>query len=134
MSGFLLRWVFAAILLAAAYNPTQYNYITWAQANYETDQKALVIGLGAMLAIAFLIYVFGTLRSIGLMGLVLIVVIFGLLGYILVDKGIIQPGMTAMNIWGGIAILSFILAAAMGWRRPARSSAGKTKKTATAAA
>ncbi|MCO8145674.1 DUF6524 family protein [Rhodovulum tesquicola] len=139
MSGFLLRWAIAAILLAAAYNPTQYNYTTWAQANYEGDQRALVIGLGAMLAIAFLVYLIGSLRALGVVGLFLVVIIFGLLGYILIDKGIIEPVVSATNIWGGIAVLSLILASAMSWRRgtkaPAKkSAAAKKPETKTAQA
>ncbi|TCM84957.1 DUF6524 family protein [Rhodovulum steppense] len=126
MSGFLLRWAIAAILLAAAYNPTQYNYTTWAQANFEGDQRALVIGLGAMLAIAFLVYLIGTLRALGVVGLFLVVIIFGLLGYILIDKGIIEPVISATNIWGGIAVLSLILAAAMSWRRGTKAPAKKS--------
>ncbi|GAA0291488.1 DUF6524 family protein [Rhodovulum strictum] len=126
MSGFLLRWAIAAILLAAAYNPTQYNYYTWAQANFETDQRPLVIGLGAMLAIAFLVYIIGTLRALGVVGLFLVIIIFGLLGYIMVDKGIIELDVSATNIWGGIAVLSLILAAAMSWRSGTKAPAKKS--------
>jgi len=31
--GLLLRWLIAFLLLAATYNPTDYNYVVWARAN-----------------------------------------------------------------------------------------------------
>ncbi|TCO70860.1 DUF6524 family protein [Rhodovulum euryhalinum] len=127
MSGFILRWVLAFILLAATYNPTTYNYITWAQANFETDNKALVVGIGVMLGLAILMYLVTMLRTMGLVGLVLVVIILGLLAYILQMKGVIDTGLTATNIWGGLAVISLLLAIAT-------SMGGSSKKKATSKA
>ncbi|MEX5727001.1 hypothetical protein Ga0609869_000354 [Rhodovulum iodosum] len=119
MSGFLLRTVIAFILLAATYNPTKFNYVTWAQDNYAT-QKPLVIGLGIILGIALLYFLLSTIRTLGSVGIFLLLVIVALLGYILVDKGVIALELSTNNIWGVIAILSLILGGASSWRGPSK--------------
>ena len=48
MSAILIRWVFAFVLLAATYNPTEYNYIAWARANID-GQLPVVLLLGLLL-------------------------------------------------------------------------------------
>ncbi|TDX29603.1 DUF6524 family protein [Rhodovulum visakhapatnamense] len=127
MSGFLLRWLVAFLLLAATYNPTPYNYITWAQANYATD-KPLVIGIGVMLALALLIYLVAAVRTLGLLGIVLLLIILGLLGYILVGNGTLSMEMNSFNVWGGAVLLSLILGGAMSWRSPGKIKAANAKK------
>lgn len=126
MSGFLLRWLVAFIVMAGIYNPTKYNYIAWAQENYETRQ-ALVIALGVMLGIVALVFLIGTIRTMGTFGIILLLIILGLLGYILQDNGLITLEVNNLNIWGGLAILSFILAGAMSWRSFSRASARAAK-------
>ncbi|TCP62898.1 hypothetical protein EV663_101158 [Rhodovulum bhavnagarense] len=141
MSGFIFRWVIAFIILAATYNTTEYNYITWAQDNYDA-QKALVIGLGVFLGIVYLM-LFGVLfGTLGKLGVLLLIIIFALAGYILVDNGLLTLEMSDFNIWGGIAVLALVIAAAMSWRSAAKTSrkvaqeetrAKSTKKAAKAA-
>lgn len=130
MSGFLLRTVIAFILLAATYNPTKYNFVIWAQENY-AEQKQLVIGLGVILGLALLYFLVSSIRTLGSVGIILLVVICVLLGYILVDKGVIALELSVNNVWGGIAILSLILGAASSWRGPSRFKArGKVRAPA----
>ncbi|RAP41170.1 hypothetical protein BYZ73_10835 [Rhodovulum viride] len=128
MSGFLLRWLVAFLLLAATYNPTDYNYVTWAQDNYATD-KPLVIGIGVMLALALLIYLVAAVRTLGVLGIILLVIILGLLGYILVGNGTLSMEMSSFNVWGGAVLLSLILGGAMSWRSPSKIKAANAKKT-----
>lgn len=60
----LLRWVFAFMLLALTYNPTQWNYIRWTMDNYVEEQPLAVL-LGLLLVIWYIIYLRATLRLIG---------------------------------------------------------------------
>ena len=43
MTGFILRWALAFILLAATFNPTRYNFIVWAQENWEAQMPLTVL-------------------------------------------------------------------------------------------
>jgi hypothetical protein len=129
MSRFVFLWLIAFVVLAAIYNPTQYNYYAWAQQNYAAQQP-LVIGLGVMLLLLFLVFVVGTLRTMGWVGIVLLAVILGLLSYILVTNGVLVLEMSTKNIWGCLVILSLILGAAMSWRSPSKIKPRKTTKQA----
>jgi hypothetical protein len=62
--GFLLCWLFAFVLLAATYNPTQWNYVRWTMTNYE-DRLSIAVLAGLILLIGYIICLRATLRSIG---------------------------------------------------------------------
>ena len=46
--GFLLRWLGAFLLLAAIFNPTSWNYVTWARPAWG-EQTPLIVFLGLIL-------------------------------------------------------------------------------------
>ena len=50
--GFLIRWLFAFVLLAATYNPTQWNFVRWAMANY-TDMLSVTVLVGLVLFVGY---------------------------------------------------------------------------------
>ena len=66
--GFLIRWAFAFLLLAATYNPTQWNFVRWAIGNYQNMLSVTVL-VGLILAIGYIILLRATLRSIGMFGM-----------------------------------------------------------------
>ena len=53
--GFVIRWVFAFVLLAATYNPTAWNYVSWSMTNAETNLSMVVL-LGLVLFVGYIIY------------------------------------------------------------------------------
>ena len=65
--GFLWRWLFALLLVALTFNPTQWNYIRWSMQN-GSAQLPLALFLGLLLLIGWIIYLRATLRSIGRSG------------------------------------------------------------------
>ena len=71
--GFVIRWIFAFVLLAVTYNPTQWNYVRWAMDNRDGSLSLVVLG-GLILLIGYIIYLRATLRSIGLFGMILILI------------------------------------------------------------
>ena len=52
--GILLRWLGAFLLLAATFNPTQWNFVRWAEANWQT-QMPLTVLFGLILAIGIVV-------------------------------------------------------------------------------
>lgn len=112
--GILIRWFGAFALLAASYNPSQWNFYRWAEAHY-TTQLPLTVLLGLLLAVAFLIYLSATLRSLGALGMMLVAAVFAALIWVLVDWGILKTGNSAVNIWLGILALSFVLGIGLSW-------------------
>lgn len=112
--GFLLRWFGAFALLSASYNPSQWNFYRWAHANY-TTQLSLTVLLGLLLAVAFLIYIAATLRSLGAFGMLLVGAIFAAMIWVLIDWGILSTGNSALNTWLGILALSLVLGIGLSW-------------------
>ncbi|MEO8241146.1 MAG: DUF6524 family protein [bacterium] len=112
--GILLRWLGAFILLAATFNPTQWNYLKWAEAN-GNSQLPLTLFLGLLLLVGFLVYLLATLRSIGMLGMILIAAIFGSGLWVLLDWGVLSLTNSSLNTWLGLLALSFILGIGLSW-------------------
>jgi hypothetical protein len=112
--GIFLRWIGAFALLSATFNPTQLNYIRWADANWQS-QTPLVVLLGLLLAVGYIVYIGATLRSLGPFGMVLVAAIFAALIWVLIDWGVLALGNSSLNIWLGILALSLVLGVGLSW-------------------
>ncbi len=112
--GIFLRWLGAFVMLAATFNPTEWNYIRWVEANW-SSQMPLAVLLGLLLAVAYMVYVVATLRSIGAFGIVLIAAIFGAALWVLADWGVLTLTNQSLNLWLGILLLSLILGLGLSW-------------------
>jgi len=86
MSGFLLRWLFAFILLAATYNPTQWSYVRWTMTSGAENLSVAVLS-GLVLTIGYIIYLRATLRSIGVFGMTLVLALVGAMFWVAYDLG-----------------------------------------------
>jgi len=122
--GIFLRWLFAFVLLAATYNPTQWSYARWSLAHYETH-LSLVVFLGLVLAIGYIIYLRATLRSIGPFGMALILALVGTLIWVLYDFGLLQLDSPQLNTWLGIFSLSVVLGIGLSWSIVRRKLSGQ---------
>ena len=112
--GILLRWLGAFVLLAATFNPTEWNYVKWSMANGNA-QLPLTLFLGLLLFVGYLIYVLATLRSIGTLGVILIAAIFGSGLWVLYSWGLLTLQNAALNTWLGLLVLSLILGIGLSW-------------------
>lgn len=122
--GLFLRWLFAFLLLALTYNPTQWNYLRWTAANYHSYLSVVVLG-GLMLTIGYIIYLRATLRSIGGFGMALILAVVAALLWVLYDFGLLALDNTDMNVWLGIFALSVVLGIGLGWSHVRRRLSGQ---------
>ena len=122
--GFLLRWAFAFVLIAATYNPSRWNYLHWARNNL-TDQLPLTVFLGLLLFIGYVIYIRATLRSIGGFGMVLVAAVFAALVWVLWDKGALRLDNSAANVWMAILALSLVLGIGLSWSFVRRALSGQ---------
>jgi hypothetical protein len=123
--GFLIRWVLAFILLAATYNPTQWNFMRWGMANY-TQMLSVTVLVGLVLLIGYIIYLRATLRSIGLFGMLLVLAVAGTVVWVVSDQGLVNLTDAAINTWLGIAILSLVLAIGLSWSIVRRTVSGQS--------
>ena len=82
--GFLLRFVFAIIVVFATYNPEGVSYYHWIS---ETLPEFSIIKafLGVILLIAWIILIRATLGSLGVIGILLAAAFFGLAIWLIID-------------------------------------------------
>ncbi|MDE0984508.1 MAG: DUF6524 family protein [Yoonia sp.] len=122
--GFLIRWAFAFLLLAATYNPTQWNFVRWAMGNYQNMLSVTVL-VGLILAIGYIIFLRATLRSIGMFGMLLVLAVAGTLLWVLFDQGFIDLTNPTINTWLGIIVMSLVLAIGLSWSIVRRKISGQ---------
>lgn len=123
--SFLLRWAFAFVLLAATFNPTDWNFVKWAQANFY-DQMPLAVLFGLLLLVGYIIYLRATLRSIGPFGMLLVLAVVGALLWVLYDWGWLTLENTTQNTWIGILALSIVLGIGLSWSHVRRALSGQS--------
>lgn len=122
--GFILRWLFAFALLAATFNPTQWNFVRWAEANWR-EQMPLAVLFGLVLLAAYAIYLRATLRSIGPFGMALVAALVGALLWVLIDWGVLSLENPTLNTWLGLLALSVVLGIGLSWSIVRRRLSGQ---------
>ena len=122
--GFVLRWAMAFGLLSATFNPTEWNYVTWAQTRFG-DQMPLTVLLGLLLLVGYIIYLRATLRSIGGFGMGLVMAIVAALLWVLYDYGILRLDNPSVNVWLGLLALSLVLGIGLSWSHVRRKLSGQ---------
>ena len=82
--GFLVRFVFAIIVVFATYNPEGISYYHWVS---ETLPEISIVKafLGVVLLIAWIILIRATLGSLGFIGIILAAAFFGLAIWLVID-------------------------------------------------
>jgi len=121
----LTRWLLAFVLLAVTFNPTDWNYVTWARANFDT-QMPLTLLLGLILLVGYIIYLRATLRSIGGIGMALVLAITGALVWTMQDLGLISFDNPSLNVWLALIALSFVLGIGLSWSHIRRKLSGQS--------
>ena len=122
--GFIMRWLAAFILLAATYNPTQYNYVKGVMTAQDRALSLQVLA-GILLLIGYIIYLRATLRSIGVFGVVLVLALVGALLWVLYDMGLLELENSSLNTWLGLLALSVVLGVGLSWSHVRRALSGQ---------
>ncbi|GAA6174815.1 DUF6524 family protein [Sulfitobacter pacificus] len=122
--GFILRWLCAFLLLAATFNPTQYNYVSWVR-SYGDDNLSIAVLAGLILCIGYIIYLRATLRSIGALGIMLVMAVVGACLWVLYDFEVLRLDDATFNLWLGLAALSFVLGIGLSWSHVRRALSGQ---------
>lgn len=112
--GFLLRWLFAFVLLAITYNPMSFNYVRWANDNWETSLPLIVLG-GLVLVVIYVVFLTAVFRGIGRLGVVLILAVSAAFVWVLYDFGWLSLDNPSAMTWIALIALSVVLAIGMYW-------------------
>lgn len=120
-----VRWLIAFVLLAATYNPTPYNWVSWALRN-SSENLPLIVLSALILLIGYIIYLRATLRSIGPFGMALVLALVAALLWVLYDFGWLNLENQAANLWLGLMALSLVLGIGLSWSHIRRSLSGQS--------
>ncbi|MEO0361093.1 MAG: DUF6524 family protein [Pseudomonadota bacterium] len=124
IGDFAARWIFAQVLVLASFNPTEWSYARWAASSWESDLP-LVAFFGVVLLIGWIIFLRATLRSIGLVGIALILALGGTLLWVLIDRGLLTVDDVGVLTWVGLVLLGLILGLGMSWSHVRRALTGQ---------
>jgi hypothetical protein len=123
-SSFGLRFLFSVILIFATYNPEGYSYYHWVAGVFPSIsiEQAFV---GVALVIGWVVYLRATLRSLGLIGVILACAFFGLMLAMLFKWEWISFEATKMVAYVVEILLAVILAVGMSWSHIRRRLSGQ---------
>jgi len=82
--GFILRFIFAVIVVFATYNPEGVSYYHWVSEQL-SEFSVLKAFVGVVLLIGWIILIRATLGSLGTIGILLAVAFFGLAIWLIID-------------------------------------------------
>jgi hypothetical protein len=123
--GFLMRWLFAFLLLAATYNPTPYSYVRMVFQGEGAGLSVAVLA-GLILLVGYIIYLRATLRSIGAFGMALVLAIFAALIWVAVDFGLIDLTNPTINTWIALIAGATVLGIGLYWSHIRRALSGQS--------
>lgn len=123
-SSFGLRFLFASLLVAATYNPEGWSYVHWAFAELSSF-NALKALCGAVLAVGWTVYLRATLRSLGPIGLLLAVAVFGSMVWVLIDFDLVNLQSARTVSYMVMFVLICVMAVGISWSHVRRRISGQ---------
>lgn len=122
--GFLLRALFALALVLLTFNPSGYSYVHMVAKSLPSITPLAVV-CGLLLVIGWFVFLGATLKSIGLIGMLLAFALCAALVWLVVSWGWISLSDTNAVAWIALVVLALILAIGMSWSHLYRRWSGQ---------
>ena len=122
--GFLLRFVFAIIVVFATYNPEGASYYHWV---YDAIPEFSVLKafIGVIILIAWIILIRATLGSLGTIGIILAAAFFGLAIWLVIDVIGLSTDNTRVISYIIEIMLASVLSIGVSWSHVRRRITGQ---------
>lgn len=122
--GFLLRLLAAIALVFCTFNPSGYSYYHWvANGLPQVNPASVVVGI-ALLA-AWVVFLTATMRSIGLVGVGILLAFFAAVIWMVVSWGWLDPRNPTAMAWIMLVVFAVILAIGLSWSHMRRRLTGQ---------
>ena len=122
--SFLIRLLIAALLVFASYNPSGYSWYHWlVKIDFEVNPMAILAGV--VLLIGWVIFLRATLRSLGAVGTMLTVALFGVIVWALIFYGWLSLENIKAVQYVVLMVVSALLATGMSWSHIRRRMTGQ---------
>jgi hypothetical protein len=122
--SFLIRLLIAALLVFASYNPSGYSWYHWL-VNIDFEINPMVILAGVVLLIGWVIFLRATFRSLGAVGTMLAVTLFGVIVWALIYYGWLSLENIKVLEYVVLIVVSALLATGMSWSHIRRRMTGQ---------
>lgn len=126
--SFVIRLIFALLLVYGSYNPSGYSFYHWAKEALLGDSLNLTPSFAmsaVVLLIGWTIYIRATLRSLGGFGLALAFSFFAIIVWWLIDLGLFALDDVSIMTYIVLFLLAAILATGMSWSHIRRKMSGQ---------
>lgn len=122
--GFALRFLLGLVLVFSTYNPEALSYLHWVK-NAFPKISAIQAFTGVILMIGWAVFIRASMRSLGLIGLVLALAFFGTLLWLVIDVGLIPADSIRAITYIVEFILAAILSTGLSWSHVRRRLSGQ---------
>ena len=120
LSGVLLRFLAAIVLVFGTYNPTGTSYVGWLE-DWSGSGIPFKILVGLLFIVGWVVFLRATAHSIGKTGAFLSVAVFGVFLWLLIDWDVIATDSSTGITYAVLVIISLVLTIGMTgsflWRR-----------------
>jgi hypothetical protein len=123
-SGFILRWIFAILLVLITYNPTGYSFIHWFWP-IGNEQLPLKILTALVMLVVYVIFLRATFRSIGILGVLFAVALSATLIWLFIDQGWMSLDNHSAMTWVLLIVVGTILGIGISWSHIRRKLTGQ---------
>ena len=123
-SGFILRWIFAILLVLITYNPTGYSFIHWFWP-IGNEQLPLKILTALVMLVVYVIFLRATFRSIGILGVLFAVALSATLIWLFIDQGWMSLDNHTAMTWVLLIVVGTILGIGISWSHIRRKLTGQ---------
>ena len=126
-AGIFLRYLLAAVVVFATYNPTGYSWFDWARAEWVAEDRsmALLTFTAVVLLIGWAICLRATVRSLGAIGTILALAFFGVLLWLLIDFGVVGLHQPVILTWLVQIVIIGVLGTGICWSHIRRRLTGQ---------
>jgi len=122
-SGVFIRFIAALFLVFATFNPSTYSYYHWVINRGDSSLPLLLIA-GIALLIGWVIFLRATMRSLGLIGVGLLVALLACFVWLAIDFNVVSLG-SQVFVYIMLIICSLVLAVGMSWSHIRRRMSGQ---------
>ena len=120
--SFILRFLFAFVLVFLTYNPSGYSWVHWLNSDIAMVYKAAA---GLVLLIGWVMYLRATWNSLGAVGTILAALFFGVMIWLCIEWGFFALNDTAVIQWVIEFVLVGVLSIGMSWSHIRRKVSGQ---------
>jgi Family of unknown function (DUF6524) len=123
MTGILIRFLAALILVFATWNPSGWSFVQWCL-NTLPNVTAGLVFVGVVLLIGWFLFLHATLESLGMLGIIMALAFFGSLTWLIFDLGWLTASEGVLN-YVVLVVVSAILTVGMAWSHIWRRLSGR---------